>query len=1036
MADNTTGLTGATVLVRGSRVGLGQALGNHADRLDGIEAGQSSGVVGFATKSAMDGNLAFADGTLAQVTNDSTVSNNGTYRKQGASGTGTWVAAVDRVSEVAKTAANGMAASLRSRFPNLVPGYEWEGIGDATVFAGTTATLTREKHKERWSLKIETGATFMLLPEVVPTSGGYFSAGVTVAEKAATTAARILVVQRNASNAEITGARATYALPNAATSTPIQVMFEGLQFDPACTSVRFYFDAGSVAGTMIRLTEPYIAYGAIGGFRPYLEDVGTNLFPDPEFVGFGPVATRYGKRVVADGEPRLRITMPTGTTVTGAQTQTYDIPAVGPFAPGTLLYYRAGLRSDVAGSAVLHVIYLNGSGTEISRTSLSNTATGTRDQKDASAAVPANTATIRVRFQQGNTATYAEFGGVIIGRVPPKYAPYRTSLAGAVPETPPYFDLFPEPEFSGGSGSTVQISKEDGEPVLGFSGTSGTPNRSWYVDAVGKFAPGKPIQVTAEGHTDAATGCEVALLFRDSGGSELSGTRATARSASTTGQYVPLVATTTVPANTVQIQIRFTHWASAGATASKFRRPRLLTTTSPVDEAQLYSLPISKPGLGHAVAHVSPTGSDSTGTGTAGNPWRTLAKALDWMGGVGEIHVRAGDMGAGQLDISKVLDLTVIGDATSAYERPVFRFGTKLTGITKTAGRTKVYQASISLAGPPNFLWQDGTVDTSTAVPIEEQHAGLRGRGHRLPCVRIERTTATITNDALDEIDATTEPRCFYTSGTLYFSIQGGGNPADASIYVSNGNGLISGTPSFWTPVRGTLRMVGLEVRYGGINTRGITRTYLQDCTVLGAPLNGFDLAWWSDLQDCEAAGSGSFNTDTGDGFNWHNFAVCRHRGLYTHDNHDDGMSSHENCYEMGESPIAEYNIGGGLVPAYGAHAVYTNPITRKNAVHRLSGTKLGGIEAHAAPATGDDGVATTCEVYGGVSIGDRNGLVDGKTKNGTECYLKAFDVTVIDPVEYAARCAMYGNIRHIGSGTAKHPSAGSLGVRNGALVS
>lgn len=67
------------------------------DRLNVIEAGQSAGMLGFATKAAMDADLAHDAGTLALVTNDPTPANNGTYRKSGASGSGSWVQSADRV---------------------------------------------------------------------------------------------------------------------------------------------------------------------------------------------------------------------------------------------------------------------------------------------------------------------------------------------------------------------------------------------------------------------------------------------------------------------------------------------------------------------------------------------------------------------------------------------------------------------------------------------------------------------------------------------------------------------------------------------------------------------------------------------------------------------------------------------------------------------------------------------------------------------------------------------------------------------------
>ena len=48
---------------------------------------------GFANKAILDANLNFDDGVLAEVTNDVTDEYNGLYRKEGASGTGSWVKA-------------------------------------------------------------------------------------------------------------------------------------------------------------------------------------------------------------------------------------------------------------------------------------------------------------------------------------------------------------------------------------------------------------------------------------------------------------------------------------------------------------------------------------------------------------------------------------------------------------------------------------------------------------------------------------------------------------------------------------------------------------------------------------------------------------------------------------------------------------------------------------------------------------------------------------------------------------------------------
>jgi hypothetical protein len=63
-----------------------------------LQAGQAAGVIGYATQALLFADLAHPDGSVGYVTNDPTPANNGTYRKNGASGAGAWVqSSFDRV---------------------------------------------------------------------------------------------------------------------------------------------------------------------------------------------------------------------------------------------------------------------------------------------------------------------------------------------------------------------------------------------------------------------------------------------------------------------------------------------------------------------------------------------------------------------------------------------------------------------------------------------------------------------------------------------------------------------------------------------------------------------------------------------------------------------------------------------------------------------------------------------------------------------------------------------------------------------------
>lgn len=65
--------------------------------------------MGYATLALLNADLAPIDGSIRWVTNDPTVTNNGAYRKNGGTGTGTWTQATDRISTV-KTATDQLMA--------------------------------------------------------------------------------------------------------------------------------------------------------------------------------------------------------------------------------------------------------------------------------------------------------------------------------------------------------------------------------------------------------------------------------------------------------------------------------------------------------------------------------------------------------------------------------------------------------------------------------------------------------------------------------------------------------------------------------------------------------------------------------------------------------------------------------------------------------------------------------------------------------------------------------------------------------------
>lgn len=81
-------------------------------RVESLENSQTSGLIGYPTKVLLDADLAHAAGALAMVTNDPIPENNGTYRKEGASGAGAWVPAEDRISAAERRISDSAAAIL------------------------------------------------------------------------------------------------------------------------------------------------------------------------------------------------------------------------------------------------------------------------------------------------------------------------------------------------------------------------------------------------------------------------------------------------------------------------------------------------------------------------------------------------------------------------------------------------------------------------------------------------------------------------------------------------------------------------------------------------------------------------------------------------------------------------------------------------------------------------------------------------------------------------------------------------------------
>lgn len=105
-----------------------------------LQAGQTAGMLGFQTKAMMDAALSYNAGTLALVTNDPTPANNGTYRKSGASGSGSWTQSADRVTGLEQNTLDWTHPSKSATALTFTGSFIHKDTGAATSSAGFDRT--------------------------------------------------------------------------------------------------------------------------------------------------------------------------------------------------------------------------------------------------------------------------------------------------------------------------------------------------------------------------------------------------------------------------------------------------------------------------------------------------------------------------------------------------------------------------------------------------------------------------------------------------------------------------------------------------------------------------------------------------------------------------------------------------------------------------------------------------------------------------------------------------------------------------------
>jgi len=435
------------------------------------------------------------------------------------------------------------------------------------------------------------------------------------------------------------------------------------------------------------------------------------------------------------------------------------------------------------------------------------------------------------------------------------------------------------------------------------------------------------------------------------------------------------------------------------------------------------------------VAYVSPTGSDAA-TGGAASPLATIDAALRLIGGNGTIFLLPGTYGpsarvtpglvAGNVRIVGVRSNLSAGD----YDWPVVILGDKATGITKTAGRTKVYQATV--AGLPtlaNFQWvyQHGAADPTTEIDEALRFPQHRGRTYRLPwCARLHKTVATILADALAEIDASATPKAFIDSGVLYFSIVGGGDATAAEIYLDAASGLVAaGTRG----AAGALSIKGLRVMYGGVSLIPFRKAEVDELVVVGSRVNAleYNVLRYGTLEVCCGGAQSALN---GDGLNGHTGAVLLGEGdLYTHDNWDDGFSDHEGCSSrLLGGGLSEYNGGGGVTPAYGSDSIcraFVSVRNQQRGTFKAAAFYVTGTPGGATPP--ESGADTNAVFHACTDFESRTSFADDYSGSGSPVYALCIDCKSIRPVTRGYNVRKVIDCGYVASGTSSARNAATI---------
>lgn len=528
----------------------------------------------------------------------------------------------------------------------------------------------------------------------------------------------------------------------------------------------------------------------------------------------------------------------------------------------------------------------------------------------------------------------------------------------------PKINVFPSPSLSKSKATLFNASSSDG--VLTLEG-SAQQEATFDLNVNDLVKVGSYLAFSASVFTDTVGKVDLSLQCFNSSNTQINTNIVIANTQINTWEKVET--RLIVPANTAYVRFRFVK--RTGTSLAQIRS--VIATSSDAYKAlTLNAFPdFSSGGGSYNIIYMSKTGSDLNDGKAKSRAVASMAKAISLASPRGQIIVAEGDYEytSDGFTWAGVSELNIEAERNA---RVRFITNNKLSGITKTAGYTKVYQAPLLSSGwnPPrgNWIWHHDSPDPRSLISPSERLALQRGQTHRLLSTKIEKV------NSIAEIESATVPKWYHdtTNNTIYFSIWGGDDATTADIRIPS---------SRYSPFYGgtgteKIRMIGIDALYAGnngISAQRLISVEIQNCRCMFNKDNGaayddskFIIARYNEYAGNEWDGG---NVHCYQSNNYQMPVVYQAFDIWSHDNGDDGDSMHEICLGTYWGGLYEYNGDRGIATAYGAHATAYSTHARYNG--KIDPVGGEGFAALGQLST-DTGVGTQMDCYNCISIGNR----------------------------------------------------------------